>query len=233
MMRGFKDAATSANTNVTGGQTVYNPWIMIGGVGTSVCKPEDIILPENAKPGDVLVLTKPLGTQMAALAHEWMRTDPGKWDKIKNAITENEVRRAYKSAVDSMCRLNITAAKLMHKHNAHGATDVTGFGLFGHAKNLARSQKQEVTFKIHTLPIIAHVSAVCKAFGNDGTLHKGGQPETSGGLLISFKPEDALKFIEDMEAVDGYPAWIVGSVESGERTAVISPDIQIIEVLAT
>lgn len=49
---------------VQGGQTVVNPWLIIGGVATSVCKPDEIIMPENAVIGDVIVLTKPLGTQV-------------------------------------------------------------------------------------------------------------------------------------------------------------------------
>lgn len=54
----------------------------------------------------------------------------------------------------------------MHKYNAHGATDVTGFGLLGHAQNLAKNQKNEVSFVIHNLPIIAKMAAVAKACGN-------------------------------------------------------------------
>ena len=54
----------------------------------------------------------------------------------------------------------------MHKYNAHGATDVTGFGLLGHAQNLARNQKNEVSFVIHNLPIIAKMAGVAKACGN-------------------------------------------------------------------
>lgn len=60
----------------------------------------------------------------------------------------------------------LAAARLMHKYNAHGATDVTGFGLLGHAQNLAKNQKNEVSFVIHNLPIIAKMAAVAKACGN-------------------------------------------------------------------
>lgn len=68
----------------------------------------------------------------------------------------------------------------MHKHNAHGATDVTGFGLLGHAKNLAKSQRGEVSFTIHNLPVIAKVNAMAKASGNMVRLQAGVLPETSG-----------------------------------------------------
>lgn len=51
-----------------------------------------------------------------------------------------------------------------------------------------------------------------------------------GGLLIALKPEDATNFIQEIQEIEDYPAWIVGVVEKGERTAVISPDVKIIEV---
>ena len=72
----------------------------------------------------------------------------------------------------------------MHKYNAHGATDVTGFGLLGHAQNLARVQKNEVGFVIHNLPIIAKMAAVSKACGNMFGLLQGHSAETSGECRI-------------------------------------------------
>lgn len=83
------------------------------------------IRPESAEVGDVLVLTKPLGTQVAVNAHQWL-DQPERWEKIKYSVTEELVRKGYERAMDSMVRLNRTAAMLMHKYNAHGATDVTG-----------------------------------------------------------------------------------------------------------
>jgi hypothetical protein len=79
-----------------------------------------------------------------------------------------------------MARLNKTAAKLMHKFNAHAATDVTGFGMLGHAKNLAANQKAEVSFVIESLPIYAHMAAVAKASPINFKLLDGYSAETSG-----------------------------------------------------
>ena len=64
MMQGFKDCASEAGTSVNGGQTVINPWLIIGGVATSVCMSSEFITPDSAAVSDVLVLTKPLGTQV-------------------------------------------------------------------------------------------------------------------------------------------------------------------------
>lgn len=72
----------------------------------------------------------------------------------------------------------------MHKYNAHGATDVTGFGLLGHAQTLAKHQKNEVSFVIHNLPVIAKMAAVAKACGNMFQLLQGHSAETSGMFSI-------------------------------------------------
>lgn len=71
----------------------------------------------------------------------------------------------------------------MHKYSAHAATDVTGFGILGHAQNLARVQKNAVSFVIHNLPIINHVATVAKACGMQ-SLFQGISPETSGKYLL-------------------------------------------------
>jgi selenide,water dikinase len=104
------------------------------------------------------------------------------YEKIAHVISKEDVIKAYNISSDSMARLNRTAARMMHKHGentcciqrallvavshkfvgAHGATDVTGFGLLGHASNLVKAQKEAVDFVIHTLP---GVSLVTVGFG--------------------------------------------------------------------
>lgn len=87
---------------------------------------------------------------------------------------------AYQEAMMNMARLNRTAAGLMHTFNAHAATDITGFGILGHAQNLAKQQRNEVSFVIHNLPVLAKMAAVSKACGNMFGLMHGTCPETSG-----------------------------------------------------
>jgi selenide,water dikinase len=84
--------------------------------------------------------------------------------------------------MESMARLNRIAAHLMHKYEAHGATDVTGFGILGHADNLVKIQENEVSFVLHTLPIFANMVAVYKACGINFKLLDGYSAETSGIL---------------------------------------------------
>lgn len=82
LMQGFKDCAQEAGVGVNGGQTVFNPWVIVGGVATAVCAQGEFIEPSNAMVSDVLVLTKPLGTQVAVNAHQWL-DNPDRWNKIK------------------------------------------------------------------------------------------------------------------------------------------------------
>ncbi|XP_067559748.1 selenide, water dikinase 1 isoform X2 [Pseudorca crassidens] len=230
--RGFKDAAEEAGTSVTGGQTVLNPWIVLGGVATTVCQPNEFIMPDNAVPGDVLVLTKPLGTQVAVAVHQWLDI-PEKWNKIKLVVTQEDVELAYQEAMMNMARLNRTAAGLMHTFNAHAATDITGFGILGHAQNLAKQQRNEVSFVIHNLPVLAKMAAVSKACGNMFGLMHGTCPETSGGLLICLPREQAARFCAEIKSPkygEGHQAWIIGIVEKGNRTARIIDKPRIIEV---
>ncbi|KAG8002409.1 AP-4 complex subunit beta-1 [Nibea albiflora] len=237
MIRGFRDAAEEGGTSVTGGQTVINPWIIVGGVASVVCQPNEFIMPDGAVPGDVLVLTKPLGTQVAVNAHQWL-DQPERWNKIKLVVTKEEVKEAYQEAMFSMATLNRTAAGLMHKFQAHAATDVTGFGLLGHANNLAAQQRNEVAFVIHNLPILAKMAAISKACGNLFNLVQGTSAETSGGLLVCLPREQAAKFCSEMKSQSSGAggqgaaggAWIIGIVEKGDRRARIIDKPRIIEV---
>ena len=91
-----------------------------------------------------------------------------------------EQKQNIKSPSLHVSLFDITAARLMSKYNSHGSTDVTGYGLLGHANNLAKIQKNEVGFVIHNLPVIAKMAAVSKACGNMFGLMQGTSAETSG-----------------------------------------------------
>ena len=167
MMKGFKDAAKEAGTRVSGGQTVLNPWLMMGGCATSICAPEEYIVPDAAIVGDVLVLTKPLGTGIALNCNQWIQNEnQEKINKLKMIVSEEDTKKAYKRAVEVMGRSNRIAARLLHKYNAHAATDIAGLGLLGHASHLASIQTNNVNFVIHNLPVIAKMASVAKAHGN-------------------------------------------------------------------
>lgn len=153
MIAGFNDLAHEAGTSVTGGQTVKNPWPIIGGVAFSLCSEAEFIRPVHAVAGDVLVLTKPLGTNVVTNVHQWLE-HADRWSRVANITTEEEVKRGYEMGMQSMSHLNRNAARYMLTYGAHAATDVTGFGILGHAVNLAGNQNADVSFEIHTLPLI-------------------------------------------------------------------------------
>ena len=104
IMKGFKEAAREAGSRVSGGQTLINPWMMVGGAATSICAQEEYIVPDQAAVGDVLVLTKPLGTGVAVNCHHMIRTE--RFSKVKLVMTEEELEKAYRRAVDTMARNN-------------------------------------------------------------------------------------------------------------------------------
>ena len=181
------------------------------------------------------MLTKPLGTQIALKAYQWL-DNVEKWNRLKLVVNEEDIQKAYLRAMDSMSRLNIVAAELMHTFKAHAATDIGGYGLLGHANHLAKHQKEEVSFVLHNLPVISKLNSISKTCGNIFSLLQGECPETSGGLLIAFPREQAAAFCREIEKEEGYPgkiiriilirkkklilfslnkAWIVGIVEKG------------------
>lgn len=121
----------------------------------------------------------------------------------------------------------------MHKYEAHAATDVTGFGLLGHAKNLVEFQKQKLIFKIEKLPIIKNILKFDELLGQSTKLTAGKSVETSGGLLICLSSESAKEYCKEFEQVTNgaQKAFIVGKiVESDKSTAILSDDVEYIEV---
>ncbi len=133
MIRGFNDCATEANTMITGGQSIMNPWPIIGGVANVMCDEREYTRPNKGVDGDVLVLTKPLGTQVAVNLYEWYIGKEEKMEKVGHLVKSEEILNSYYLAMESMAHLNKNTATLMKKYKCHGATDITGFGLIGHA----------------------------------------------------------------------------------------------------
>ena len=76
IMSGFRDCCLAAGTEIRGGQTAKNPWVLLGGCATSVLPMSEIVMPNQAKSGDVLILTKPLGIRVAVNLNQWLDTKP-------------------------------------------------------------------------------------------------------------------------------------------------------------
>lgn len=198
MIRGFNDTAIEAGTLVTGGQTVMNPWPIIGGVAMSVCREEEFIRPCNGEAGDVLVLTKPLGTQLVVNLYEWFFTKKHLFERLNPLPSEELVHESYAKACFYMSALNKVGAELMIKHSAKGATDVTGFGILGHARNLASVQHKNVNLRLHTLPIIDGMTTIDKQIYNF-KLVEGFSAETRGGLLVILPCDRSEAFVQEFQ----------------------------------
>ena len=248
MMRGFIDCCELAQTQVSGGHSVRNPWPIIGGCAQTVVSDKDYIPPYNGQIGDYLILTKPLGTQISVNLAEWKTTNNEKYTKLLGrGITDEIMDKIINIGKGSMMRINRNAAELMtnakYQKNINGATDITGFGLLGHAQNLCIHQNDNarVQFVIDTLPVIKYCDVIDDALDGMFRLKKGLSAETSGGLLIMVKDKEvAVDFIHELEEKDGWPAWIVGKVKefeykqgvSMEEAAIIQDDFDIIDVFA-
>lgn len=190
------------------------------------------------EPGNCLVLTKPLGTQLATNAYLWMIDNHQNYQRLisvedgKDAVTDEDIISTYKRALDSMISLNRKAAELMRKYNARGSTDITGFGLIGHTKNLLEHQlNQNLAITIHTIPLFKNISKMSKKIGHFEKYRNGNGVETSGGLLVALPDyQTAQLFSNELPTT----SWIVGSVgvrESPEcPLVVIDPDtVKLIE----
>jgi selenide,water dikinase len=218
ILRGGFDKAAEAGCLIVGGHSVEDKEMKYGLAVTGKIHPEKILTNANARPGDALVLTKPLGTGIVTTA-------------LKLGTISNEL---YRRVTNSMLALNNTSAKLAVKFGAHACTDITGFSLLGHAWGMARESNVGFVLYVNQIPIFAGAEELAE----QGFLTKGdrtnrdyvkGQvhldpklsenrvrilfdPQTSGGLLISISPEVVEDFVAELRR-EGVPdAQIVGRV---------------------
>ncbi len=226
MLRGFQDFCREIGTSIVGGHTILNPWPLIGGSVTGVGKEEEVLTKAGAKVGDVLILTKPLGTQSAMA----LSRVPKEFLELIN-ISEEEKEEIINKAIKLMTTSNKYSLEALRRAEekvgdkiANALTDVTGFGLLGHSNEIAKQSK--VNIKIDTLPCIKKTPELSKMFGH--ALLEGYGAETAGGLLIVAKKEYKDELIDELKKV-GY-AFEVGEVVGRGNKATLSKDPKIIEV---
>ena len=145
---------------VLGGHTIRNPWPIIGGAATGVGDPEKIVYTRGAKVGDRLFLTKPLGIAPAMAAYRLRKEDEGR--ELLKEVPEDVVEAAVNEAIDVMISSNKPVAEAMQRVPVHAATDVTGFGLKGHAGNMAVLGKVDIV--INQLAVIRGTPVVGGTF---------------------------------------------------------------------
>ncbi len=220
ILEGGASVARSAKVAVIGGHTIKDSEPKYGMAVTGVVDPKRIVTNAAARPGDLLVLTKPLGTGVLTTALK------------RAAIAAPELEEA----VRAMTTLNDVAANAMLAAGALAATDVTGFGLLGHAANMARASKVRLVIEAAAVPFMNRVLELVEAgFVPGGTRRNaethaeftefaGSVPQavriglsdaqTSGGLLIAIGSARAGELIRALEG-SGTLAAVIGAVREG------------------
>ena len=220
VMHGGAEAVREAGAVLAGGHSVVDEEPKYGLAAFGVIHPKQILAKEGAKNGDSLVLTKALGTGILTTAAKFDSCSP----------------EALDAAVTSMCRLNATASQLANQYQAHAMTDITGYGLVGHALEMLRNEKVDFHFHLADLPWLPNA----ETYASEGYLPGGiarnrdyyghkvhptrqispthhdliYDPQTSGGLLISMPAAKAETYVREMANL-GQGAWIIGSVHNG------------------
>jgi selenide,water dikinase len=214
-LAGIAEMLAEAAVSLLGGHTVKDPEFKLGLAVTGRIHPDRIVRNRGARPGDLLFLTKPLGTGILSTAIKRDRLDPDTTALL----------------VRCMRTLNRDAAAAMVEAGAHAATDVTGFGLLGHALGMARASEATFRLEAAAVPVLprahelladgvfpgglkdnAAALASGVAMGADPELRILFDPQTSGGLLVSLDPAAAPRFQAALAARGAPPAARIGSV---------------------
>ena len=216
ILRGGAEKAREAGVVIVGGHSVGDEEVKYGMAVTGVIDPRRVVRNVGARAGDALLLTKPLGTGilMTTFKRDQLPADQ------------------YAAAVKSMAELNAASSRAMLKYDVHAATDVTGFGLAGHAIPMAEGSGVTLRFEESDLPLLPGVLEWCRA----GKIPAGGRrnreyygprvkisdeiademaelvfdPQTSGGLLIALPEADAFRLLADLQAEGNLEAEIIG-----------------------
>ena len=226
ILRGGSEKVIEAGGVIVGGHTVSDKEPKYGLVVTGLARPDRFLTKRGARPGDRLILTKPLGAGL-----------------ITTALKESVAEAAHvEAAVHSMMQLNRHASHLALRFGAHACTDVTGFGLLGHALEVAEMSGAGLRFRMAALPLLPGVRECVARETFPGGLWRNRDyvaphvrfsesigdgdklilydPETSGGLLIALEPEPADEYLEQART-DGMSAWAVGEVVAGSGLEVV------------
>lgn len=222
VLRGFCDFCRSLNAPVVGGHTIVCPWPIMGGAVTALANLDNLVFISKAKPGDKIVLTKPLGVQPVM---RLLRISDIQQEKMSKMIPDEELSKAIDTAIHIMTTSNKNAAQAMLEVGVNAATDVTGFGIHGHASNMA--EQSGVSILIDMLPVIRGTPKIAETFGYP--LLQGKASETAGGQLISVPQERVNQLLSALRKKD-CEGYLIGEVQKGQEKAFLIDDIEVIEI---
>jgi selenide,water dikinase len=138
ILKGAQDKATEAGISIIGGHTIDDPEPKYGMVVSGIAHPNNILSNADAKEGDAIIITKPIGLGIIATA-------------LKRGLVDEKTE---KLAIKTMSELNKYAAEIIEKYNVNACTDVTGFGLLGHLSEISLASKIDVEIIANQVPII-------------------------------------------------------------------------------
>ena len=224
ILRGGAEKVREAGGVIAGGHTVTDREPKYGLAVTGLVHPERVIAKGGAQPGDRLMLTKPLGSGVITTALKNQRADP---DDVA-------------AAIESMSRLNREASQAAQAVGVRAATDITGFGLMGHAHEMAHLSGVRFRFWAEAMPWLPGAArygeANLFAGGMGRNMEYFGQwvsfgadvartvqlllfdPQTSGGLLLAVPAADEAALSQEL-AARGVQSWTIGEVLAGEGRA--------------
>lgn len=220
ILKGGADKVAEAGAIVVGGHSVEDDEPKFGLSVMGMIHPGKVTANSGAKPGDMLILSKPLGVGILNTAIKADLVDEG----------------AYKKAVDVMAYLNKDACEAMMKVGINGCTDITGFGLLGHGYEMAEASNVSLEIWADYIPIIKESIEFAKmgiipagAYNNEGYMGAHVRfaanvkqeirdimydPQTSGGLLISIPEEHSEKLMEELRKNNKTDFNLIGKVKT-------------------
>ncbi|NLF97579.1 MAG: selenide, water dikinase SelD [Candidatus Riflebacteria bacterium] len=226
ILAGGQNKVTEAGGAIVGGHTIADYPPKYGLAVTGVVHPDRIIANHQAKPGETLILSKPLGTGVLVAGQ-----------RIGEAAAAD-----YRAAIDSMRQLNRRGAEIMQKYNVRAATDITGFGLLGHALNIANASKLQLRIEAGKVPLLPGVRKLVElgcipggAFRNLDYVGTAAEftsdvpyelkmllndPQTSGGLLMCVSPESADVIIAELRDAGYTSAAVIGETAPSHHPAI-------------
>lgn len=222
VLRGGADAVRAAGAFIAGGHSVDDPEPKFGMVAVGEAHPDRIVTNAGARPGDALVLTKPIGTGVLTTALK------------RDLLSEAELA----PAVDAMTTLNAGAARAMLAIGVHAATDVTGFGLLGHLHTLLAASRAAAEISAGAVPLLPRAHEMAGRGAIPGGTKRNlesladtvsfessidptervllADAQTSGGLLIAVAPEQADALVAALRNERTPAAAVIGRVVAGE-----------------
>jgi selenide,water dikinase len=220
IFEGASSKVREAGGTLAGGHTIRDPEPKYGLAVVGAAHPDKLLRKGGAKPGDALLLTKPLGTGVLVSGSRQGRTSDAD----------------LATAIDGMRTLNRAASEVLVAAGVCAATDVTGFGLLGHGLEMARASGARFVFESAALPALPGALALAEAgVATGGAAHNrrfvapelmlgdgapdplvtlAHDPQTSGGLLVAVHP-DQVDYVVEALTETGVPSWRIGHATLG------------------